>query len=503
MIEQPLNGTQLASKKTIDFLSSTHKLLIDGNDVLSAAGETLRTYDPALKIALAEVPNAKAADVDAAVTAATSALHGSWQKMSPMDRSQILLRLADLIERDTTWISEVESLDSGKPKHQIAAVDVRLAINALRYYAGWCTKLAGETIPASSPELLVYTRREPVGVVAAIVPWNFPLCQACFKIAPALAAGCTVILKPAEQTPLSALILGRLALEAGLPPGVLNILTGDGATTGQALVEHPGVAKITFTGSERVGKHIARIASATLKRVSLELGGKNPHIIFADGDVDTAAVTAAGAIFFYAGQVCSAGSRLMVEAKAFDRVVNQVVSEASKLKMGHGLHTETTLGPLISEDQLKRVSGFVERSRDTGIEVVTGGRRGQGTFASGSFYEPTVLTGAKDTDGVVSDEIFGPVLAIQTFESFDELVKRANTTSYGLAAGIWTSDVAKAHAAAAAIQAGTVWINTYNQFDAAVGWGGFKQSGYGKDNGREGIEQYLQTKTVWVNYARG
>ncbi|MFT3731786.1 MAG: aldehyde dehydrogenase family protein [Hyphomicrobium sp.] len=502
MLDQSPNGAPSASDRTIDFLSSTHKLLIDGNEVHGASGETFETYDPALGKTLTSVPNAKQTDVDAAVTAARSALAGPWQKMAPSDRAQVLMRLADLIERDASWISEVESLDSGKPKLHIAAVDVPLAVGALRYYAGWCTKLAGETIPASSPDMLVYTRREPIGVVAAIVPWNFPLCQACFKIAPALAAGCTVILKPAEQTPLSALILGKLALEAGIPPGVLNVLTGDGTTTGQALVEHPGVAKISFTGSEEVGKHIARTASKTLKHVSLELGGKNPNIIFADSDVDTAAATAAGAIFFYTGQVCSAGSRLMVEEKAFDQVVDRVVAEARKLKMGHGLHEETTLGPLISEDQLERVNGFVERSRETGIDVVTGGRRGKGELASGSFYEPTVLTGARDTDGVVTDEIFGPVLTIQAFESFDDLVKRANASSFGLAAGIWTHDIAKAHAAAAAIQAGTVWVNTYNQFDAAVGWGGFKQSGYGKDNGREGLDKYLQTKTVWVNYAR-
>lgn len=489
------------SKPTTDFLAKRHKLVIGGADVESVSGETFQTYDPAFGNVLASVPHAKQPDVDAAVAAAQSAQSG-WQKIAPSQRAQLLMQLADLIERDAPWISEVESLDSGKPKLHIAAVDIPLAVGALRYYAGWCTKLTGETIPVSSPDMHVYTRREAIGVVAAIVPWNFPLCQACFKIAPALAAGCTVILKPAEQTPLSALILGRLALEAGIPPGVLNVLTGEGATTGQALVEHPGIAKISFTGSEEVGKHIARTASKTLKHVSLELGGKNPNIIFADCDVDAAASTAAGAIFFYTGQVCSAGSRLMVDATVFDRVVDRIVSDAKQLKMGHGLNAETTLGPLISEDQLKRVDGFVEQSRKSGIDVVIGGQRGKGGLESGSFYEPTVLTGAKDTDNVVTEEIFGPVLTIQKFESFDDLVSRANATSFGLAAGIWTRDISKAHAAAAAIQAGTIWINTYNQFDAAVGWGGFKQSGYGKDNGREGLDKYLQTKTVWVNYGQ-
>ena len=488
-----------ASKKTTDFISAQHKLIIGATEAASASGETFETFDPALGKVLASVPHAKQADVDAAVAAAQAA-QAVWQKIAPSERAALLMRFADLIERDTDWISEVESLDSGKPKLHIAAVDIPLAVGALRYNAGWCTKLAGETIPVNAPDMHVYTRREPIGVVAAIVPWNFPLCQACFKIAPALAAGCTVILKPAEQTPLSALILGRLALEAGIPPGVLNVLTGEGATTGQALVEHPGIAKISFTGSEEVGKHIARSAASTLKHVSLELGGKNPNIIFADCDVDAAASVAAGAIFFYSGQVCSAGSRLMVDAAVYDRVVDRVVSEAKQLKLGHGLNTDTSMGPLISEAQLARVNGFVEDSRKSGIEVAIGGARGKGDLASGSFYEPTVLCGADDNASVVKEEIFGPVLTIQKFNSLEDLVPRANNSSFGLAAGIWTRDISKAHAAAAAIQAGTVWINTYNQFDAAVGWGGFKQSGYGKDNGREGLDKYLQTKTVWVNY---
>lgn len=490
-----------ASKQTTDFLSAQHKLVIGGAEIGSASGESFETYDPAFGKVLASVQHAKQADVDAAVASAQAA-QLVWQRMAPSERAALLMRFADLIERDTAWISEVESLDSGKPKLHIAAVDIPLAVGALRYNAGWCTKLAGETIPVSAPDMHVYTRREPVGVVAAIVPWNFPLCQACFKIAPALAAGCTVILKPAEQTPLSALILGKLALEAGIPPGVLNVLTGEGATTGQALVEHPGVAKISFTGSEEVGKHIARSASKTLKHVSLELGGKNPNIIFADCDVDAAASVAAGAIFFYSGQVCSAGSRLMVDAAVYDRVVDRVVSEAKQLKLGHGLNADTTMGPLISEDQLTRVNGFVEQSRKGGIDVAIGGKRSNGDLASGSFYEPTVLCGAADSASVVQEEIFGPVLTIQKFSSLDELVPRVNNSNFGLAAGIWTRDISKAHAAAAAIQAGTVWINTYNQFDAAVGWGGFRQSGYGKDNGREGLDKYLQTKTVWVNYAQ-
>lgn len=489
------------SARAADFLLEKHGLVLGGETRQARDGATLDTYDPALASKIATVPQAGAADVDDAVAVAQAALAGAWARVSPSERARMLHRLADLIERDTDFISEIESLDSGKPRAHIAAVDIPLAVGSLRYYAGWCTQVCGETLPVSAPSMHTYTRREPIGVVAAIVPWNFPLCQACFKVAPALAAGCTVILKPAEQTPLSALILGKLALEAGLPEGVLTVLTGYGSTTGQALVDHPGVAKISFTGSEQVGKLIAARASATLKHVSLELGGKNPNIVFADADLDAAATTAAMAIFFYTGQVCSAGSRLMVEAKAYDRVVEKVLDEAKKLRLGHGLHADTTMGPLISEEQLKRVSGFVEQSKEQGVTVATGGGRVNGSLANGSFYEPTVLLDVADANTVAKEEIFGPVLVVQKFENVDELVKRANSVSYGLAAGVWTKDVARAHAVAAAIEAGTVWVNTYNQFDACAPWGGFKQSGYGRDNGKEGLEKYLQTKTVWVNYA--
>ncbi|MEG6510262.1 aldehyde dehydrogenase family protein [Methyloligella sp. 2.7D] len=486
--------------ETRAFLDSPLRLIIDGKEVEASDGATLQSFDPATGAQIASVSHAGQADVDAAVASAEAALSGPWGNMPPAEREARIRRFADLIEENIEMIGQVESLDSGKPAEQIKAVDIALGIGALRYNAGWPTKLEAETLPVNAPDMHVYTRHEPLGVVAAITPWNFPLCQACFKIAPALAAGCTVILKPAEQTPLSAIILGRLALEADIPPGVLNVLPGLGTTTGQALVEHPGVHKIAFTGSEAVGKHIAATASSTLKHVSFELGGKNPNIIFADADIETAAATAAMAIFFYAGQVCSAGSRLMVEAPVFDKVAEIVTESAKGLKLGHGLNADTTMGPLISQEQFDRVSGYVKRAEADGVTIASGAAKPGGALEAGFFHEPTVLLDVADQLPVVCEEIFGPVLCVQRFTDVDEVVARANDTSFGLAAGVWTHDVRKSQAVAAKLQAGTVWVNTYNQFDAAAPWGGYKQSGYGRDNGREGILKFLQTKTVWSNY---
>ncbi|MHC5350875.1 aldehyde dehydrogenase family protein [Metapseudomonas furukawaii] len=481
------------------FLKQPMRLLIDGQFVDACDGREFETYDPATNSLIARVAEAGVADIEAAVAAANRALVGPWAKMPPAAREAVIHRLADLLEKYADDIAQLESLDSGKPAAQIRAVDLELAIGALRYNAGWPSKLHGQTIPVNAPDMHVYTRREPIGVVAAIVPWNFPLCQACFKLAPALAAGCTVVLKPAEQTPLSALLLGKLAMEAGLPPGVLNVVPGFGKVAGQALVEHPGVSKIAFTGSEAVGKHIVRTAASDLKHVSMELGGKNPNVIFADADLDVAAATAAMAIFFYSGQVCAAGSRLMVERKVYEQVLDIVVAETRKLKLGHGLAADTALGPLISADQFARVSGFVERAKAEGVECVIGGQKPGGDLANGHFLEPTILVNASDSREVVVEEIFGPVLVMQPFDTIEELTARANNTGYGLSAGVWTKDVSKAHKVAAALQAGTVWINTYGQFDSAAPWGGYKQSGFGRDNGEEGIEKFLQTKTVWTH----
>ncbi|MAC80258.1 MAG: betaine-aldehyde dehydrogenase [Rhodobacteraceae bacterium] len=491
----------LLSPKTRDFVSGPKQLLIGADWCDAASGETFDTHDPATGLLVATVAHAGVDDVDRAARVANAALNGDWARMSPVDREAAIRRLADLIEANGELIAQVESLDSGKPVEHIKFVDVALSVGAMRYNAGFPTKLQGASIPTNVPDMHLYTRREPIGVVGAIVPWNFPICQACFKLAPALAAGCTVILKPAEQTPLSALILGQLALEAGIPAGVVNVLPGLGETTGQAIVDHPDIHKIAFTGSEAVGKLIAARGAKHLKHVSLELGGKNPNIIFADADLETAAATAAMAIFFYSGQVCSAGSRLLVEDKVYDKVAEMVIKAAGEVQVGHGLQSTTTMGPLVSAEQLARVSGYVDSARADGVSVSFGGDRPGGALADGYFLNPTVLTHVPDTARVAREEIFGPVLSMQSFRDLDELVTRANTTTFGLAAGVWTHDVRKAHKTAAALQAGTVWVNTYNQFDAAAPWGGYKQSGYGRDNGMAGIGKYLQTKAVWVNYA--
>lgn len=488
------------SEDTRSFLAKPMRMLIGGDWLDAQSGDTFATHDPATGVLIANVAHASEADVDLAAKAAHKALSGDWSRMAPAEREAVLRRFAALIEARTDLIGQVEALDSGKPAEHIKFVDVPLAVGALRYNAGFPSKIQGDTLPVNAPDMHVYTRREPIGVVGAIVPWNFPICQACFKLAPALAAGCTVILKPAEQTPLSALILGELAGEAGFPPGVINVLPGHGTTTGQAIVDHPDIHKIAFTGSEPVGKLIAARGAQHLKHVSLELGGKNPNIIFADADIETAAVTAATAIFFYSGQVCTAGSRLLVEDSIYDQVAEIVQAEAAKIAIGHGLNPQTTMGPLVSADQLDRVSGYVDIARSEGVDVIYGGERCTDSLADGYFLEPTVLSNVPDGSRAAREEIFGPVLAMQRFSDTDELVRRANATHYGLAAGIWTSNLAKAHRTAAALQAGTVWINTYNQFDAAAPFGGYKASGYGRDNGMAGIDKYLQSKAVWVNY---
>ncbi|MFN8160249.1 MAG: aldehyde dehydrogenase family protein [Solirubrobacterales bacterium] len=483
------------------FSQGTKRMLIDGESVEAVNGATFPTLDPATGEKIADIAEAGPEDLDRAVSAARRALEGPWSELPATERGRLIGRLADLVEEHADELAQIESLDNGKPVVFAKAADLALAIDQLRYFSGWPSKIAGETLPPSLPDMHLYTRREPVGVVAAIVPWNFPLTLATWKVAPALAAGCTLILKPAEETPLTALRLGELALEAGIPPGVLNVCPGFGDTTGDMLVRHQGVNKIAFTGSTEVGKLIARIAADSLKQVTLELGGKSPNIIFADADLEAAAATAAEAIFFNSGQVCSAGSRMMVERSVYDQVVDAVAQVASKLQLGPGLDPETTLGPLVSDEQLRRVTSYLERGVEEGASVAVGGRRADGDLASGYFVEPTVLVDVTDDTVICREEIFGPVLVAQPFDSLEELAARANASSYGLAAGIWTTDVRKAHKFAAMLEAGTVWINCFNNFDAVAPFGGYKQSGYGRDNGRAALDGYLQTKTVWTNLA--
>ncbi|MBF6620264.1 MAG: aldehyde dehydrogenase family protein [Patulibacter sp.] len=487
-------GPELAA-----WLAGGRDLLIDGAQVPSADGATFTTSDPATGRPLATVARAGSEDVDRAVRAAGAAFE-RWSRSPGNERERLLLRLADLVERDLEPLAELESLDTGKPFAAARDGDLPLVVELLRYFGGWATKLEGETLPTSDGEdMLVYTRPEPVGVVAAIVPWNFPLSQACFKLAPALAAGCTVVLKPAEQTPLTALWLADLILEAGFPPGVANVLTGFGEDAGAALVAHPGVRKVAFTGSVDVAREIARSCAADLKPASLELGGKSPNIVLADADVARAGRAAAEAIFYNAGQVCSAGSRLFVQREVFDELLEVVVAEARAMRLGHGLDATTTMGPLVSEAQRERVDGWVRRGVEQGATIATGGAQPGGALADGSFFEPTVLVDVADDHAVAREEIFGPVVVAQPFDDLDEVARRANAGDFGLAAGVWTNDLRSAHRLAAGLHTGTVWINSWNRWAAGVPWGGLKLSGYGRDNGRAGLEEYLERKVVWTS----
>jgi len=492
----PAHGADVAAA-----LAASSGLLIDGALVPSADGATFETCDPATGEPLATVARAGRDDVDRAVRAAGAAFE-RWSRRPGAERERLLLRLAELVERDLELLARLESLDTGKPLTAAREGDLPLVVELLRYFGGWATKIEGETLPTGAgEEMLVYSRREPVGVVAAIVPWNFPLSQACFKLAPALAAGCTVVLKPAEQTPLTALRLAALVVEAGFPPGVVNVLTGFGEDAGAALVAHPGVRKVAFTGSVDVARQIARACAEQLKPASLELGGKSPNIVLADADVAGAARAAAEAIFYNAGQVCSAGSRLFAQRAVFDEVVERVVAEARAMRLGHGLDPATTMGPLVSSAQRERVGAYVRRGVEQGATVAVGGAAPGGALAAGSFYEPTVLVDVGDGDAVAREEIFGPVLVAQPFDDLDEVTRRANAGDFGLAAGVWTDDLRSAHRLAARLQTGTVWLNCWNRWAAGVPWGGLKLSGYGRDNGRAGLEQYLERKAVWTSLA--
>lgn len=487
--------------KVKGFVSKPRKMLINGKWVDAASGKTFPSYNPATGEILAQVAEGEKADVDLAVKAARKAFEsGPWRKMTPSERGRAIWRLADLIEKHTEEFAMLESLDNGKPLVVATAADIPLVVDLFRYMAGWATKIEGNTIPISVPyapgaKFHAYTLREPVGVVGQIIPWNFPLLMVAWKLGPALAAGCTVVLKPAEQTPLTALRFGELVAEAGIPDGVVNIVTGYGETAGAAIAAHPDVDKVAFTGSTEVGKIILKAAAGNLKKVSLELGGKSPNIVFKDADVDQAIAGAAGAIFFNHGQCCCAGSRLFVEKEIFDRVVEGVAAEAKKIKVGHGLHPDTQMGPLVSEEQLNRVCSYLESGIEEGARAVVGGKRhGQ----CGYFVEPTVLVDTHSKMKVIQEEIFGPVVAAIPFKSPDEVIPEANDSIYGLAAAVWTKDVSKAHSLAAELKAGTVWVNCYNIFDASLPFGGYKQSGWGREMGHDVLEMYTETKAVCV-----
>jgi phenylacetaldehyde dehydrogenase len=482
-----------------EFLEKPRKMLIDGKWVDAISGKTFPTYNPATGEVLAQVAEGDKADIDAAVKAARKAFDsGPWTRLTTSERGKLIWKLADLLEEHLEEFATLETLDNGKPLTVARAADVPLAVDMFRYMAGWATKLEGTTIPISvlytpGVNYHAYTLREPVGVIGQIIPWNFPLLMAAWKLAPALAAGCCVILKPAEQTPLSALRLGELISEAGFPDGVVNIVPGYGETAGAALAAHDLVDKIAFTGSTEVGKLIVHAATGNLKKVSLELGGKSPNIVFKDADLDTAIGGAASAIFFNHGQCCCAGSRLYVERPVFDQVVDGVANKAKKIKVGSGLDPATHMGPLVSEEQLQRVCNYLEIGMAEGAKAASGGRKIGG---KGYFVEPTVLVNTTDYMKVVQEEIFGPVVAAIPFDNPEELVGRANDSIYGLAAGIWTQDISKAHRTASLLRAGTVWINCYNIFDSALPFGGYKQSGWGREMGKDVLELYTQTKAV-------
>jgi len=475
------------------------KMLIDGKWVEAASGKTFETPNPATGEVLARVAEGDKEDIDRAVRAARRTFdEGKWIRMRPSDRQRLLLRIADLIEQHGDELAQLETLDNGKPFTESRYVDIPAAAETFRYYAGWVSKIYGETNP-SDPEYFNFTLREPVGVCGQIIPWNFPLLMAAWKLAPALACGNTSVLKPAEQTPLTALRLGELLLEAGVPAGVVNIVPGFGPTAGGALVRHPMVDKIAFTGSTEIGKEIHRETSGTLKRVSLELGGKSPNIVFSDADTEAAVQGALLGVFFCAGQVCCAGTRLFVEKKMHDEFADQLAKSAAGMKQGSGLDPETRIGPLVSQEQLERVTGYLEAGKKEGAKPIIGGERNRAKgLEKGYFVQPTVFTGVSNDMKIAREEIFGPVVSVIPFTDESDAVLQGNDTTYGLAAGVWTRDVSKAHRVARALRAGTVWVNCYNVFDAAAPFGGYKESGYGRELGRYALDLYTQVKSVWM-----
>jgi len=479
------------------------RLLIDGAWSDARSGATFTTSNPADESVLAAVAEAGADDVDAAVQAARKAQEsGPWSKMAAADRGKILWKMGELIQERVASLGLLETLDTGKTLFDSSKIELPMAAQIFQFYAGAATKIAGRTMP-NRPDAFTYTLKEPVGVVGAIVPWNFPFLLASWKVAPALAAGCTVILKPASQTPLSALEMGRIGLDAGLPPGVLQVLPGSGSVAGMALVKHPGVDKIAFTGSTEVGRTVVREAAASMKRVSVELGGKSPNIVFADADVEAALRGAFSGIFYNKGEVCAAGSRLLVERSIHESFVSALAERADAIVLGDPRDKATRMGPVVSKGQMDTVLGYVDAGMKQGARVAAGGRRAtEVNGGKGYFVRPTIFDGVTPEMTIAREEIFGPVLSVLPFDDAADVVRMANGTMYGLAAGIWTRDVTKAHRLARAVKAGTVWVNTYNLYDPALPFGGFKQSGFGRDLGIEAIDAYLETKSIWIDLGR-
>lgn len=481
--------------KVSEFLKGPKKLFIYGKEVESVKGDTFHTINPATGEVLATIYEASEIDVDLAVEAAARAFEeGTWSKMSAYDRSKLMYKLADLMERDFDVLAQLDTLDNGKSINEMIHGDLPNAIENLRYFAGWATKMMGQTIPISD-SFLNYTHHEPVGVVGQIIPWNFPIQMALWKIAPALATGCTIILKPAEQTPLSALYLAKLIEEAGFPKGVVNIINGFGKTAGNALVKHPKVNKIAFTGSTPVGQAIMKEAANTMKRVTLELGGKSPNIILPDANLDKAIPGVFSGIMVNQGQVCCAGSRVFIPDHLYDEVVDRLVDYAKKVKLGNGLDETTEMGPLISQRQQDIVTSYINKGIDEGANLLVGGEK----LEKGYFVTPTVFANVKDDMSIAKEEIFGPVVATMPYSSIDEVVRRANASPYGLAAGLWTENLKNAHTISKKLKAGTVWVNCYNLTNAGVPFGGYKQSGFGREMGSYALDNYTEVKSVWVN----
>jgi len=480
-------------------LGSRQEQLLIGNQWRPAAsGRTMEVLNPATEQVVAEVPSAGAADVDAAVSAARAALDGPWGRLSARERGRLVRKLADRLMERVDDVARLETLHNGKPITESRHIEIPAAAECFEYYAGWADKVTGETIPVKGNHL-TYTLREPVGVVAAIVPWNFPLLLAAWKVAPALACGNTVILKPASQTPLTALALGEIAVEIGLPAGVLNVVTGPGATVGQAIVEHPGIDKIAFTGDTTTGKTIMRGSAETLKRITLELGGKSPNIVLADADIEAAVRGATIGIFYGKGEVCAAGSRLLVDRAVKEPFLDKLVARTKKMVPGDPMDPRTRFGAISSRKQLETLLNYIETGKREGATLLTGGSRTDIGTGKGYFVQPTVFADVTPEMTISREEIFGPVLAAIEFADLDEAIAKANDSPYGLAAGVWTRDITKAHYVARKLQAGTVWVNTYNVYDAAAPFGGYKLSGFGREMGAPALEHYTQTKTVWID----